>query len=275
MRRRERRAAGGLPGTVSKVDSVWVGWSGDVAHPQSPDGGGGPGRFRPTLVDDAGERVDEPSPFAPVPLGTGATPPKPKTPNAPPTTTPTNLGDLKSKQSDLLNVNVDAAIVADTSGGPTAGAETKFSGGSAFTSPGYRMDGHHKIVSFDAKFEWTGTVTIQTDYASDAKASDVSCYGRGTTASDVAAGDVTLGFHESCHRADYIAYLKNNSLPDPPDLAIGMAEGAYKAAVATFRKAVTDYFKGMEQQSKTNTDEVGFKLSTHLATRKCYVHVVP
>jgi hypothetical protein len=89
------------------------------------------------------------------------------------------------------------------------------------------------------------------------------------------AGDVTLGFHESCHRADYVAYLKTNTLPDPPALAIGMTEGAYKAAVAAFRKALADYTKDMEQQSKSNTDEVGFKLSKHLATKKCFVHVVP
>ncbi|HVV17440.1 MAG TPA: hypothetical protein VHH90_09580 [Polyangia bacterium] len=274
-RPRTPRAAAGLPGTIVTLDPVWVGWSGDVAHPESPLGGGGPGRFRPPMVNDAAEQTNAPSPWEPVPLGTGATPPAAKPPNPPPSTTTGNLGVLKSKQTDLLNVNVDAEILADGSGGPSAGAETKFSGGSAFSSPGYRMDSHHKIVSFDGKLEWRGTIRIQTSYASGARPSDVSCYGRGTTAADVAAGDVTLGFHESCHRADYTAYLKANTLPEPPALAIGMTEGAYRAAVAAFKTALADYFKAMEQQSKSSTDEVGFRLSRHLATRKCFVHVVP
>jgi hypothetical protein len=279
MRRRTAnrtpKRAAGQPGTVVTVDPAWVGWAGDIAHPQSPLGAGGPGRFRPVPEDEAPEQPNAPSPFEPVPLGTGSKPPAAKAPNPPPSTTPQNLGVLKAKQSDLLDVNVDAEIVADGSGGPAGGAETKFSGGSAFSSPGYKRDGHHKIVSFDGKLEWKGTVKIQTSYASNARPRDVSCYGRGTTAADVAAGNITLGFHESCHRADYVAYLKSNPLPDPPALAIGMTEGDYKAAFATFKKALADYFKDLEQQSKTNTDEVGFKLSTHVSTKKCFVHVVP
>lgn len=273
-RHRTPRAAG-LPGTTVRIDPVWVGWSGEVAHPESPLGGGGPGRFRPAPLDDATEQANAPSPWEPVPLGTGATPPAAKKPNPPPETTTGSLGMLKSKQTDLLNVKVDAEIVDDTAGGPGEGADTTLNDRTTSSSPAYTTDRHNKIVSFGGKFEWTGTMTIQTNYARGSRPTDVSCYGRGTTDADVAAGDVTLGFHESCHRADYVRYLKTNPLPDPPELAIGMTEGAYKAAIAAFKKALADYRTDITQQSRANTDEVGFKLSKHLATKKCFVHVVP
>jgi hypothetical protein len=170
-----------------------------------------------------------------------------------------------------MDVEVDAEIVADGTGGGS-GAETTFRGGQVSSSPGYSADGHGKIVKFDGKFTWKGTVVIQTNYGSGASADQVSCYGRGTTDGDQRDGNVTLGFHESCHRDDYAAYLKANSLPEPPAMSIGMKATDYDTAVADFGKALRAYFKAMKDDSIATTDEVGHKKSTWLRTKKCFEH---
>jgi hypothetical protein len=251
-----------------------MGWSGGVAHPDAPAGGGGPGGFsRPTLAQaDVGELPDpwQPGPSQPLPLEGS---PAPAPPKAPPATRPRALGTLKSAQSDLLDVEVDAVIVADGTGG-SAGAETTFEGGQAWTAPGFSTDGK-KIVSFDGKFTWKGTVTIQTVYARGSAATDVSCYGRGTTDDDVRARNVTLGFHESCHRDDFVNYLASNSLPDPPALSIGMSESAYNKALADFGKELKAHFAAMKAESDARTDQVGYTKAKWRRTGKCFTHIVP
>jgi len=65
------------------------------------------------------------------------------------------------------------------------------------------------------RVEWMPRVrvTIQTTYTSiDAKEGE-SDYGRGTTPEDIAAGNTTLGFHESCHRSAYLEFIKTNPSP--------------------------------------------------------------
>ena len=107
--------------------------------------------------------------------------------------------------------------------GETAGAVTRYSGANRWSLPsGSIVDG--KIVRFKGKFVWRGTIEIQTLYARGVKPDAFSCYGRGTTLGDVRAGNVTLAFHESCHRNDFIAFLKSRPLPEPPNLAVGMTQ---------------------------------------------------
>lgn len=137
------------------------------------------------------------------------------------------------------------------------------------------MDADRKILSFDGKFAWRDTITIQTSYASNASPIAVSCYGRGTTDEDVRSRDVTLGFHENCHQNDYVRYLRSHALPDPPQLALGMSESDYKKALAAFDKSLRAYFKAMERDSETQTDEVGYRKSTRKRTGKCFEHVLP
>lgn len=271
----DRNGIQGKPGDEIRVTPDWMGWSGGVVHPDAPAGGGGPGGFaRPTRAQaDVGQLPDawQPGPSQPVPLEGS---PAPSAPKMPPATKPRSLGTLKSAQSGLLDVEVDATIVADGTGG-SAGAETNFSGGQAWTAPGFSSDGKKKIVSFDGKFTWKGTVTIQTLYAQGSAPNDVSCYGRGTTGDDVRARNITLGFHESCHRDDYVAYLKANTLPDPPTLSVGMSESDYNTALADFGKALKAYFSAMKTDSAAQTDEVGYNRSKWLRTGKCFVHTVP
>jgi hypothetical protein len=92
------------------------------------------------------------------------------------------------------------------------------------------------------------TVKIQTTYASGANAGQESGYGRGTTDADKAARDTTLGFHESCHRLDYIDYLKQHPVPTP-----NSADGGTQ----DFDDAIKSYFDDMAAYSVNKTDETG------------------
>ncbi len=227
----------GRPGTSISVGQTWTGWSQLVAHPSAPLGAGGPGNFSPPIPMNAEDGSDLPSPWRPGPLGLDdavAIPTDTPTPaNAPPATNPQSLGVVKQVQNELADYKIEAEIVADGAGGVATGANTSFTR-VASSSPSYdAVDG--KISKFKGKFTFNGKITIQTNYASDSNASTLSCYGRGTTDADVKNRDITLGFHESCHRADYQAYLNANALPDPPAMSIGMkATSDYDAAAAAF-----------------------------------------
>src|SRR5579872_4430387 len=253
----QRLAAAGRPGTSVRVGSDWVGWSQLVAPPNAPAGGGGPGIFAPRTPLNANVDSDLPSPAAPGPIGAvplDNTPtPAPKPPNAPPATSPASLGTIKEVQNEFVDYKIEAEVVADGSGGVTTGADTSFTK-VASTTPGYdSADG--KITKFNAKVTFKGTIKIQTNYAADSTASSLSCYGRGTTTTDVANRDITLGFHESCHRADYQAYLKANALPDPPTMSIGMKAADYDKAAAAFSAAVKKYYVDMQADSISKTDD--------------------
>lgn len=252
-----------------------MGWRGTIAHPDSPAGGGGPGHFsRVRLAQrDQGTLPDpaRPGPLQSIPLQ-GAPAPRPANPA--PGTNPRSLGVLKSVQTDLMDVKVDAEIVADGTGG-RAGAVTSFTGGTAWTGPAPRHDSHSRIVQFVGKFTWHGTVTIQTVYAAGFGPNTLSGYGRGTTDSDVRNRDITLGFHESCHRADFVSHLRTVPLPDPPQLAVGMTMTAYNTAISAFDRKLHAYVTAMEAESATNTDEVGYRRSTWRSTNRPFRHTVP
>ena len=216
-----------------------------------------------------------PNPWRPEPLRDPITVPldAPKPANPPPATNPRSLGVVKDVQNDLTDYHIEAAIVADGSGNVTIGAKTSFTR-VASSSPSYDSQGG-KITKFSGKFTFKGTITIQTNYAADSTASTLSCYGRGTTDADVKNRDITLGFHESCHRADYEDYLKNHDLPDPPTMSIGMKAADYDAAAKAFSAGLTKYYNDMEAESVKKTDEVGFTLSKSNRTNSCYEHVLP
>jgi hypothetical protein len=257
------------------VGTEWVGWSDTIAHPGARDGGGGPGHFSRVALADSGA-ADLPSPWQAGPIGSVPmqAQPAPRPPNPPPATNPRNLGTLKKKATDVFDVLVDYEIVADGAGGH-GGAETSFKGGLTWSAPGFNKDGKGKITKFSEKFVWKGTISIQTLYAPGAHPADVSCYGRGTTPADVSARNITLGFHESCHRDDYVAYLQAHDLPDPPALSVGMSEADYRKAIKDFDEALKKYAKAMESQSFNATDEVGHRKSAWLATHACFRHTVP
>jgi hypothetical protein len=273
----EVRTVAGLPGTSLSIGQAWIGWSELVAHPSAPLGSGGPGNFSPPVPMNADAGGDLPSPWRPGPLGLDdpvAIPTDTPTPaNPPPATNPQSLGVVKQAQNEFADYKIEAEIVADGAGGVTTGAKTDFAR-VASSSPSYEAV-NGKITKFAGKFTFKGTITIQTKYAPDSNASTLSCYGRGTTDTDVKNRDITLGFHESCHRADYQAFLKANDLPEPPAMSIGMKASDYDKATAAFAAALNKYYKDMEAESIKKTDEVGFTLSKANKTNSCYVHILP
>jgi hypothetical protein len=196
----------------------------------------------------------------------------PKAAQSPPVTKPRSLGVLKSVQSDWVDVKVEAEILADGSG---SSAKTSFNPGAGWSAPGYSTDAAQKIVGFTGKFTWHATITLQTVYAAPGDASKVSCYGRGTTDEDVRDGNVTLGFHESCHRSDFTSFLTGNPLPDPPALKLAMSEKEYKKQIKVFDEKLKAFFRTMNDQSEAGTDEVGHPKSAWLKTGKCYRHLAP
>jgi hypothetical protein len=143
------------------------------------------------------------------------------------------------------------------------------------TWPQYQADTHHKIVKFIGKVAWHDTITIKTTYPTGARPEQLSGYGRGTTSDDIRNGDITLGFHESCHRRDYVAHLRANVLPDPPALKTGMTIAEYKKAVTAFEGKLKDYYTAMEAASVAQTDEVGYSKSTYERTGEPFRHIVP
>jgi hypothetical protein len=270
-------SAAGRPGTSIRVGREWTGWTGLVAPPSAPAGGGGTGNFASPVALNGNPGSNLPNPLQPgnigtVPLDTPTPAPKPA--NAPPVTSPASLGTIKEVQSQFVDYKIEAEIIADGTGGVSTGADTSFTK-IASTSPGYDADADGKITKFNGKFTFKGTIQIQTNYAADSTASTLSCYGRGTTSTDVANRDITLGFHESCHRADYQAFLKAKALPDPPTMAIGMKATDYDKAAAAVSAAIKKFFADMKADSISKTDDVGFTLNKSNQTNSCYVHTLP
>jgi hypothetical protein len=262
----------GRPGVSEEVPPEWVGWSGQVAHPDSPQGGGGPGFFAPT---GGSEREDDSNPWQPGRVDELGDLPKPpsRRANAPPATRARSLGVLKHVQGDNIDVDIEGVVLDDTGGGPSGSAKTNFQI-PALSSPGYAVGHDGKITKFKGKLTWKGKLTIQTHYGDHAHADQVSCYGRGTTEEDVRAGDVTLGFHESRHQVDFVAFLQSHPLPDPPPMVVGVTPAAYEKVLHEFTKAYEEYPKQMNAESFARTDEVGFPKSLADSQRKCFVHHV-
>jgi len=260
----------GRVGEAEPLAPEWVGWSGKVTHPDSPQGGGGPGFFAPT---GGSEREEDPKPWQPGRLDQVDNLPKqaPRAPNPPPPTRPRSLGTLKEVQQDNVDVKIEGEVLADGSGGPSNGAETNFEIPSA-SSPGFEHS-NGKITKFTGKFTWTGKLTIQTQYGTNATARDLSCYGRGTTSDDIRNGDITLGFHESRHHADYVAFLKDNPLPDPPPFTVPVKKADHEKAVKKFFQEFDAYSKRMKQSSFNDTDEVGRRKS-EVPSKGCFPHRV-
>lgn len=102
----------------------------------------------------------------------------------------------------------------------------------------------------------TGVVVIQTTYQKKGIEAKNSAYGRGTTSDDIKAGNVTLGFHESCHRSDFIDYLNTQKLPNF-DGAPGTVNQEFNDDWRTFMDAFQALPKTIKAWSTTQTDDVG------------------
>lgn len=131
-------------------------------------------------------------------------------------------------------------------------AETRFSQSGGLVSNVVTRKGH--VVSFSGPSQVN--VVIRTTYQRQAQAGDPSTYGRGTTTTDQASGDTSLGFHEGNHGTDYINFLQTSPLPVFSGTA-GMSSREFRRALRQFNRAMTKYFRDMARTSVLNTDCVG------------------
>lgn len=234
----------------------WVASNGeDVAHPNSARGGGGPGDSKSArslgLSNDPFDAFPHPSApitkqIDPILVGDKA--------EELDTVDPQPAPVVATDQTKTIN-GVGVTIKKDATGGSGTGAVTSF-GMDAGEKPEADLDDTGKKI-----FKVTGaapkiTATIQTTFATGASPSGKSGYGRGTTDDDKKKGNVTLGFHESCHRQDHQTYLQNHTLPKFGGKA-GQTIQEYNDAYDAYVEAVETYRKASDTNTLAVTDEVG------------------
>jgi hypothetical protein len=238
--------------------------------PNAPAGSGGPGHFRDADNFRADEEPDETVRHAKTPAvrmlaadavsqptsgGTTATrQPAPRT-------TPLSQ-KLVSQSGPEFLIDVQLLVVEDKMNDKTVkkplSAETRCmpsSGLEHVSAPIWNIDANGKVTGLKRKLVVNGSYTIRTSYRPGSDPSDDSKYGRGTTAADKASGNVTLGFHESCHRDDYIGYLTKTPFPKFRG-KIGMTADDFSAAVDEFTAAFEAFGAGYQALGAA-VDEVG------------------
>ena len=166
---------------------------------------------------------------------------------------------MKPLQDDENDVDVQLETLADTSSDKPADSAETFVDPSKlqFEAPKVILVGG-KVTKFTSKLLLKGKVTIQVHYKKNppARAADRSRYGRGTTDEDKAKGNVTVGFHESCHLADHLKWLTGHDLPKN-EFKLGMSKAEYSQAVDKFRADMAAFFKADSANSVKLTDETG------------------
>lgn len=226
---------------------TWLASTNGVIHPDAPQGGGGAGFFRAAgvFVSD-GDVGALPHPDSPAAAGMD----------------PVQLQQAQALQAAAAKRQPPPRVLADSTQ-VIRGITVKIlkdeldvaDAGDAITDM-TEADGHAGFGGNIGAFVFTltpWTVTIQTKFGTG-KPDDDSAYGRGTTPGDIAAGNVTLGFHESCHRKDMISYLTNTPLPaftGKPKMTTDEAN----AAVAKYQEDCLAYFAAGRAGSVAATDE--------------------
>ncbi|MDR4484434.1 MAG: hypothetical protein R3B95_14700 [Nitrospirales bacterium] len=105
-------------------------------------------------------------------------------------------------------------------------------------------------------------VTIRTTYGPGVSRTSPSGYGRGTTAADIAAKAISLGFHEGRHGLDFIEFLQQN--PVPLFLGgVGITVTAFQTAITAYHTALNQYRGQMDRFSTDRTDCVGRTIDQH------------
>jgi hypothetical protein len=238
--------------------------------PNAPAGGGGPGHFRDADSFRADEDPDETVRHAKAPavrmLATDAAA-QPTSGSAgaakrqPPPQTTTMTKQIASQSGPEVTMDVRMLVLADEMNDSTvkkpASAETR-----VLVSPGLRkVEGmswkaaNGKVTAITKKLVVRGTFSVRTSYRPGADPNHNSEYGRGTTAQDKASGNVTLGFHESCHREEYIDYLTKTPFPTFKG-KVGMSEADFQAAVDEFTEAFKAFGAGYQGLGSA-VDDVG------------------
>jgi hypothetical protein len=143
-------------------------------------------------------------------------------------------------------------MAADASGGPGTGAVTKMTPTSTGEITG-ETDDKGKVIAFTNTIAYA--VTIQTTYGSG-DPDDECAYGRGTTPGDQQAGNITIGFHEACHRADYLSQLTTKAVPKFKGKK-DMAQKDFQEQMDKYDEAWDKYFEEIGNHTLNVTDEVG------------------
>lgn len=174
--------------------------------------------------------------------------------------------DSKSSDANLTGAALtdfeNEGGVTDERGNPINDANSKQL---AVSFPSFNIGvekGNQVVASLTSKFQVVFTCVIRTQYGPDAKAAQLSAYGRGTTTDDESAGNTSLGFHESCHRDDLLEYLKTYPLPTYKG-KVGQTVAEFNGANQTFAREFAAYFDKMRKFSDNRTDEVGYKYSEY------------
>lgn len=270
--------------------SPWISREGEVVHPDAPAGSGGLGRFRApgSLGAEGNDPFDVRHPRAPSVrfetlsgdekaevLDTGVkVVEKPR--NPPPKTVPGKKVLKKTLPSFDLDVVLE--IVADDNAGTISGAKTELDGSNVkLTGIGFEINPApgqkeakptDKVAALTGKATISGTATIKVVYGTvlgqRVRPEEEASWGRGTTPADIAAKDITIGFHESCHRDDYVAYLSANLPIQGHSFRVGMTVAQFDAEADRIGKAIDAWFEAAETASRTKTDEVGTKMSEYV-----------
>ena len=107
---------------------------------------------------------------------------------------------VKKSQTATEDIDLSVEVLADgTDATVSFSADTAFDAKSVrWNTPVFSYDGKGLVTSLSGKVEIKGTIQIKTVYKPDAKPTDISGYGRGTTPDDIKAGDTSLGFSMNC-----------------------------------------------------------------------------
>jgi hypothetical protein len=245
------------PAELLERHALWVGADRDVSHPDAPAGGAGNGRFR-TADPLSGNLAAD---LLPHPLAPAAR-----------TSDPGELSaNAAQLQSAVALANPAPRVTQDatqTVNGVTVVTKADQMNASGLSTPAHteialgrtggvdaKTDSNtNKVTSFTNTSKFT--VTIQTKYASGTSPDDASAYGRGTTQTDQQNKDTTIGFHESCHRKDVVAYLTNHPLPKFQG-QVGMVASDFQKKIDEYFEAVDQYEAALNTDTFTKTDEVG------------------
>jgi hypothetical protein len=254
------------------TDPVWQSPEGrKPIHPNAPRGGGGPGNFgsQQSLTShsvNAGDQLRD-HPASPIPLGHGKKPATTgaKAKPAPVVTADQQATNIIKEDGEFVKIDLNYQIKKDeVDGSINSPASTTLNDNwpdPVFTAPSKDKPG---------SMVWNGTIEIRTRYKWEqiedpedpakkvATASGYSCYGRWTTVADRNDGNITLGFHESCHRADYATSLKSlTGCPPSPILTKDTTKQEFEEMKSEFLKAVNEWREGIINASNNDTDEQG------------------
>jgi hypothetical protein len=277
------------PKPASLTDSQRDGWRGN-AHPDAPDGGGGPGGFGFGILGRDGGLDDQTvNPRAPAAryaapdagTGSAALPLNPDA-GAPPMNPPpleTRDRDLPPKTFKDADATFDVELrgrvlkddakdrkddKADAGSAPKKFATTGISAPAGQISLELWMwtvesDDKTTVTDVSRTAKDKGkrrpavviTFEVQTIYYNGTDPSGLSAYGRGTQ-KDKDDGNGTLGFHESCHRNDLANYAQYFDTAKFPKFKgkAGMSLDQFKAEKEKFFNEVLQFAQDLTTKAR-------------------------